>query len=66
LTREPVAEEMVQLEYRVLRQAEVVRVLIGKEGYKVCFLAKHLHYDGVRSSLRQLMTMGLVEVSQQM
>ncbi|MCI0694586.1 primosomal protein N' [candidate division KSB1 bacterium] len=66
LTHEPTAEELTRLENRAPRQAEVVRALIGKEGYKVRFLAKHLRYDSVRSSLRQLMTAGLVEVSQQM
>ncbi len=66
LTHEPAAEELARLENRAPRQAEIVRALIGKEGYKVRFLAKHLRYDSVRSSLRQLMTVGLVEVSQQM
>ncbi|MGH7454141.1 MAG: hypothetical protein ACRENG_22500, partial [bacterium] len=55
LVRVSSEEEMAQLENRAPRQAEVVRALIGKEGYKVRFLAKHLHYDSVRSSLRQLM-----------
>jgi primosomal protein N' (replication factor Y) len=66
LTREPSPEEMAQLENRAPRQAEVLRALTGKEGYKVRFLAKHLRYDSVRSSLRQLMAAGLVESSQQM
>lgn len=65
LTHEPTAEELTRLENRAPRQAEVVRALIGKEGYKVRFLAKHLRYDSVRSSLRQLMAAGVVEVSQQ-
>lgn len=65
LTHEPTAEELARLENRAPRQAEVVRALMGKEGYKVRFLAKHLRYDSVRSSLRQLMAMGLVEISQQ-
>ncbi|MGH7600285.1 MAG: primosomal protein N', partial [bacterium] len=66
LTHEPTADELTRLENRAPRQAEVVRALIGKEGYKVRFLAKHLRYDSVRSSLRQLMAAGLVEISQQM
>lgn len=65
LTREPSAEEMARLENRAPRQAEIVRALLGKEGYKVRFLAKHLRYEGVRSSLQSLMTAELVEVSQQ-
>jgi primosomal protein N' (replication factor Y) len=66
LTRVPSEEEMAQMENRAPRQAEVVRALLEKDGYKVRFLAKHLHYDSVRSSLRQLMAAGVVEVSQQM
>jgi len=66
LTRTPSEEEMAQLENRAPRQAEIVRALMGKEGYKVRYLAKHLHYDGVRSSLQQLMHAGWVEISQQM
>jgi len=66
LTRAPSAEEMARLENRAPRQAEIVRALIGKEGYKVRYLARHLRYEGVRSSLQQLMAAELVEVSQQM
>lgn len=66
LTREPSAEEMTRLENRAPRQAEIVRALLGKEGYKVRFLAKHLRYEGVRSSLQSLMAAELVETSQQM
>jgi primosomal protein N' (replication factor Y) len=66
LTHAPTTEELARLENRAPRQAEVVRALLGKEGYKVRFLAKHLRYDSVRSSLRQLMAAGLVEISQQM
>ena len=66
LTREPAAEEMARLESRAPRQAEIVRALIGKEGYKVRYLVKHLRYEGVRSSLQSLMAAGLVETSQQM
>jgi primosomal protein N' (replication factor Y) len=66
LTREPSAEEMARLKNRAPRQAEIVRALIGKEGYKVRYLAKHLRYEGVRSSLQQLMHAGWVEISQQM
>ena len=66
LTREPAAEEMARLENRAPRQAEIVRALIGKEGYKVRYLVKHLRYEGVRNSLQQLMAAGLVEMSQQM
>jgi len=66
LTREPATEELAQLAKRAPRQAEIVRALIGKEGYKVRYLAKHLRYEGVRSSLQQLLAAGLVEVSQQM
>jgi primosomal protein N' (replication factor Y) len=66
LTREPSTEEIARLENRAPRQAEIVRALIGKEGYKVRYLAKHLRYDGVRSSLQQLMHAGWVEISQHM
>ncbi|MDZ7288657.1 MAG: primosomal protein N', partial [candidate division KSB1 bacterium] len=66
LTRIPSEEEIAQMEKRAPRQAEVVRALMGKPGYKVRFLARHLRYDSVRSSLRQLRACGLVEVSQQM
>jgi len=66
LARAPSAEEIAQLENRAPRQAEIIRALIGKEGYKVGYLAKHLHYESVRSSLQQLMTAGFVEVSQLM
>jgi primosomal protein N' (replication factor Y) len=66
LRREPATEEMARLENRAPRQAEIVRALIGKEGYKVRYLAKHLRYDGVRSSLQQLMQAGWVEISQHM
>ena len=66
LARTPPEEELAQLETRAPRQAEIVRALIGKEGYKVRFFARHLRYEGVRSSLRQLITLGLVEVSQRM
>ncbi len=66
LRRAPSAEEMARLEIRAPRQAEIVRALMGKEGYKVRYLVKHLRYEGVRSSLQQLMTAELVEVSQQM
>jgi primosomal protein N' (replication factor Y) len=58
--------EMAELENRAPRQAAIMRALIGKDGYKVKFLARHLHYDGVRSSLRQLLAAGWVELSQQM
>jgi primosomal protein N' (replication factor Y) len=66
LTNEPSAEELARLENRAPRQAEIIRVLTGKDGYKVRFLAKHLHYTGVRSTLKQLMNAGLVEISHQM
>ncbi len=66
LTHEPTPEEMARLENRAPRQAEVLRALMGKPGYKVRFLARHLRYNSVRSSLRQLMAAGFVEVSQQM
>jgi primosomal protein N' (replication factor Y) len=66
LARVPSETEMAQMENRAPRQAEVLRALIGKEGYKVKFLARHLHYNSVRSSLRQLMAAGLVEFSYQM
>jgi primosomal protein N' (replication factor Y) len=66
LTRVPTEEEMAAMESRAPRQAEIVRALIGKEGYKVRFLAKHLRYNSVRSSLRQLMAAGLVDFSFQM
>jgi primosomal protein N' (replication factor Y) len=59
-------EEVAQLRNRAPRQAEIVQALIYKEGYKVRYLARHLRYEGVRSSLRQLMAAGLVEITQQM
>ncbi|MDZ7359565.1 MAG: primosomal protein N' [candidate division KSB1 bacterium] len=65
LARAPSEEEMARLENRAPRQAEIVRALMGKEGYKVRYLAKHLQYEGVRSSLQQLMQAGWVEISQQ-
>jgi primosomal protein N' (replication factor Y) len=66
LVRTPSTEELAQLENRSPRQAEIVRALIGKEGYKVRFLAKQLRYEGVRSSLQSLMAAELVEASQRL
>jgi len=66
LMREPALEELARLENRAPRQAEIVRALLGKEGYQVRHLVKHLRYEGVRSGLQQLLAAGFVEVSQQM
>ena len=59
-------KEIEQMRMRAPRQAEIVRVLQDKKGYKVSYLAKHLGYHGVRQSLSALMQAGFVEVSQSM
>ena len=64
LARQPDEAELAALATRAPRQAEIITALSGTEGYKVAYLARHLNYAGVRSSLRSLMKQGIVELSQ--
>src|SRR5262245_47269053 len=66
LAHEVTGDELAGLRKRAPRQAEIVEALQGKAGYKISYLAKHLGYLGVRTSLRALSKNGIVDISQKM